>query len=813
MPASAQVDSVIGQVTSSASESIAGGTSGDGRFVVFESRGDVATVNPRNSDNNLEIFLWDYAQRRIFQLTDTKSVLTDTTKAPTFDNVKVELMNIRAVISNDGRWIAFTSNATTSTPTTPNSTNPGNLDGNAVPLVGGVNPLTMDANLEVWLYQIPAYAPVADLSAGDEVPFTDLGTGTFIQVTNTAAALLPRAGSTTLSPFISQDNHDPSISDDGNIIAFVSNRDLVPAVGNGPPNSNDEIFTYVRSAAVFGQVTQTGRGTVSNPIYNKNPSIAGNGTRVLFASTGENPIVGMTGGNNPEAARNEEIHISDLDATGSPTGTKKQLTVTTPANPGDGVNRLDYGPRISRDGNFLAFDSFADLAGTGPIQTSFATYLYDITNPAAPVIKQIGARSDADSAASGGDIQRYPTFTDYDASGKPKTLVLETRMNIKPDGTVPATPSEGLNPIEGRPVQIYSYPITVEPNQPFIFTRLTKLPLSTTFLATAQPLPSNSLKRMAFSLSLTEVGTGNFDLQAEVYYVLNPTAVNQTVINAQFATGASRMPVSPSPVPTPSPTATSTPTPTPSPSPSPSPSPTPQTPPAVHGISPGMLTIMTFDAGFDQPIIARTAVGDINRSFQLPMELSGLTMTINGATVGLKSVSRHQIVFVSPIALSSSTNGTEYEFVINNNGTVMKKNVTIVPARPDIFTTFPNPGPGGRAKLFNVTNTVRTTEPFTVTTYKLRGGRRVPSRMRIYATGIANTGAPVFIIKIGSVNIQGSAVLTGGVPVEPGVYTVDFELPPTLNGAGDQPIILQIIAGGVTFSSRLDDTAPRVSIL
>ena len=70
----AQADSVIGQFTSSTQESFAGGVSGDGRLVVFESRGNIATENPRNSDFSNEIFIFDYAQRRIFQITDTKSV-------------------------------------------------------------------------------------------------------------------------------------------------------------------------------------------------------------------------------------------------------------------------------------------------------------------------------------------------------------------------------------------------------------------------------------------------------------------------------------------------------------------------------------------------------------------------------------------------------------------------------------------------------------------------------------------------------------------------------------------------------------------
>lgn len=180
---SAQVDSVIGQLSNSGAESFAGGMSGNGRFIVFESRGDLATENPRNSDNNTEIFLFDYAQRRIFQITDTKSVLFDTTLLPFFNNIRVEITNTRPVISNDGKWIAFSSNATTSIPgQTPNGTNPGLFDGNTftspIPTPSasptatatgsptgsptatptpGANLLTSDANLEMWLYELPPY--------------------------------------------------------------------------------------------------------------------------------------------------------------------------------------------------------------------------------------------------------------------------------------------------------------------------------------------------------------------------------------------------------------------------------------------------------------------------------------------------------------------------------------------------------------------------------------------------------------------------------------------------------------------------------
>src|SRR6185369_16285019 len=101
--------------------------------------------------------------------------------------------------------------------------------------------------------------------------------------------------------FIAEDNHDPTISDDGGVIAFVSTRDLVPSVGNAFPNDdNDEIYTYVRASNTLSQVSKTPRGPITSPIYNKYPSISGNGLRVTFASTGDNPVVGMTGGTNPE---------------------------------------------------------------------------------------------------------------------------------------------------------------------------------------------------------------------------------------------------------------------------------------------------------------------------------------------------------------------------------------------------------------------------------------------------------------------------------------------------------------------------------
>ncbi|MEP6902809.1 MAG: hypothetical protein ABJA66_13740, partial [Actinomycetota bacterium] len=253
---SAQVDSVIGQVTSSNTESFAGGISGNGRFIVFESTGNLATENPRNSDGNREIFLFDYAQRRIFQITDTKSLLKDTTLAVTFDNIKVDIVNIRPVISNNGRWLAFSSNATcgypgngTIPPIVSTSPDPGNFNANAAaasnPCITGtgtgqINNLINDGNTEMWLYQIPA-APAADLTTGEEIAVTDLSAGTFTQVTNTLPSRLPVPATTTTFSIIADDNHDSSIDDTGSAISFTSTRDLITGGNPFPSADNDEI--------------------------------------------------------------------------------------------------------------------------------------------------------------------------------------------------------------------------------------------------------------------------------------------------------------------------------------------------------------------------------------------------------------------------------------------------------------------------------------------------------------------------------------------------------------------------------------------
>jgi len=223
-----------------------------------------------------------------------------------------------------------------------------------------------------------------------------------------------------------------------------------------------------------------------------------------------------------------------------------------------------------------------------------------------------------------------------------------------------------------------------------------------------------------------------------------------------------------------------------------------------------MLGRMEF--GRPRPIVARTASTVPARAPGLPWELSGVTFGINGLACGLKSVDADHLDFVTPRALASALTGTGYKAVLNVGGVVSNHSIAIVPARPDIFNSTMTPAPGGRTKMFNVTNRIYTTEPFVVRTIRRHGDALTPSILRIYLTGIANVDPSLVTIRIRDKTMTGIAGTN--ILVEPGVYTVDFPLSTDLDGGGaNLPVVVTITASGVTFSSRLDDTTSKISIL
>ncbi|HEX8181835.1 MAG TPA: hypothetical protein VF525_20005 [Pyrinomonadaceae bacterium] len=793
--------------------SFVGDINGNGRFVVFESRGDLATLapgqtarTPGNADGNREIFLWDAAQRRIFQITNTKSALVDPTKA-SIDaaNIAVEVSNNRPQISRDGRFIVFSSNAPT----------PGNFDGTTADNKAA---LQADGNQEIFLYQIPDVAAV-DLTSGTDPGYIELSNpNNFTRVTNTPASALPRAGGANSGPFVADDNRYATINDTGTRIAFVSTRDLTPCNQATNPtrcnsDANPEIFAWRRGAGGgFTQITVTS----GQFIFNDTPSISGgtsddvvgespNSTIAFYSNAKTLPDASGANAAADNADGNGEVFAATYN--GATVTALREVTRTKTTSFALTVNLLTFGRRVSRNGNLIAFESLADdpNANNNTLKTGEAVFIYNLA--ANTFVSVVARPSDTES-----DLLRQPTFT-----GDSTQLVFASTLNLKPDGTrVDINDNTGLNPF--RDVNLFVVNVPAAASTPLAVVRLTNIQGQTSL----QFALSNTIERVAFSIA-TELGSGAGAAAVQAYYNILPPAAGATDTAATasalaFFTGASRRPVA---------TATASPTPTPSPTPATTPLP---------GLSPGMIAIVDTTAQSGSVTFAPSpatvgctpagancdAASESHRRPPLPFELNGVSLSIANAAAGLYFVSPNEIVFEVPRGLGPTTGTNTVPVVINirtaTGVRTVRSLLQIVATQPDIFTSAN--GPDGRAVVSNVTNPLLATgspEPFTVmTTYTNGAGQSVTERtkLRLLLTGVRGQTASQITVRLVKLSdnsvtdISGNDVLALAATDMPGVFQLDFLLPTSLAGAGDVAVI--VIASGN--QSRPADTAPRFSI-
>ncbi|HKU75350.1 MAG TPA: hypothetical protein VJR02_15675 [Pyrinomonadaceae bacterium] len=770
--------------------------SADGRFVVFTSSGDIATVNKNNADGNREIFLFDYAQRRIYQITNTKNVpIPAASPSPTPSPspspsptaspsptptplptpadrslVKIEIDNRNPMISMEpvleggvrSYVIVFSSNAP----------HPANFNG-----VEGTDP-TVDWNSEIWIYKLPPVADV-DLTLGTDI-LTPLDfpvrESDFQRITFTTASRAPTPGSATASPFFADDNREATISDDGTVIAFISTRNIAGALGAGNPDFNPELFIFTRAGGTLRQITDTkdaipGLGF----IFQTNPSLSHDGTRVAFMSSAnsfnmsaQTPITFT----NPDT--NAEVYYADLNGTITfHQVTRTQNNITT-------ANLLSPGRRLSRDGKLITFESKATdpKSGNAPTGQIFGTFVYTI---AGDTFNEVGTRPPI------GDVIRFPTFTDYDSTLAPSSLVFASFLNFRPNGTFPdsaATANEGINTDNSVDLFLTQVPVTSSSN----FTRITNV---VGFSGGTRAIASASRKRIAFSIGGNELGGGNTDGSTELFYLLTPIITTQSSAALSFFTGASEMPV-----------AAATPIPSPTPSPTPTPSPVPGQP---IGVAPGELTIVRSTVALAPSDAATTGdVKETTRTPALPIELNGVSLSVNGHAAGLYKVlnADKQINFVVPIGTPAGVRTVAINILDAgaNTDTLLRGLLQIISGQPDIFTF-----PGNRAAALT---TQGLAEPFNVTT---EGNATVIS---LSVTGVRSATVGEITVTVGTTAITGTSIISVRPNTNmPGFDIIDFALPASLAGAGDVPVQVTFTrTNGGTFVSRPADSAPRITI-
>ena len=197
----------------------------------------------------------------------------------------------------------------------------------------------------------------------------NIATGTFTQITNNSD--------------MNDSTESPSISGDGNIIAFESDADI----NGGNPDGNNEIYFANVGAGTIIQVTDTTGGGSNN-----SPDISEDGRFIAFISdrnlTGGNPLM------------IEQLFLFNIAAS-----TITQITNNTSGEIGS--------PSINRDGSLIAFTS-----------TPLAIFNMFLAHTSPIMIEQLT------DATSGG-------VSDLSISSDGSVIAFESRANINggnPDG-------------------------------------------------------------------------------------------------------------------------------------------------------------------------------------------------------------------------------------------------------------------------------------------------------------------------------------------------------------------------------------------
>jgi uncharacterized protein (TIGR03437 family) len=177
-------------------------------------------------------------------------------------------------------------------------------------------------------------------------------------------------------------NFQPSISDDGALVAFASNRDLTGA----NPDANFEIFLYDLNTRRFTQLTDT-----SHPSNSTDAKLSGDGSRVAFIRVAQ--------ATDDDAANKRDLMIYERAANSA------RVVAADVA----GLS-MTYGRAISTDGRRVVY-----AAQTAARTTQ--VFLYDGLNERTRQLTALGSRAS--------DVPLHPTI-----SGDGSRVAFATRRNV-----------------------------------------------------------------------------------------------------------------------------------------------------------------------------------------------------------------------------------------------------------------------------------------------------------------------------------------------------------------------------------------------
>lgn len=155
----------------------------------------------------------------------------------------------------------------------------------------------------------------------------------------------------------------PSLSANGRYVAFHStatNLDTTvgdPGAGGGPT----KVYVHDRNSGVTEMVSvnDTGQAAKGNAVK---PDITPDGNLVVFASDADNLVAVPGAALAPADGEEEESEaVQHVYLHNRTTGKTEMISVDSAEVPGDAISGPLYGPTISHDGRYVAFESLAAL--------------------------------------------------------------------------------------------------------------------------------------------------------------------------------------------------------------------------------------------------------------------------------------------------------------------------------------------------------------------------------------------------------------------------------------------------------------------
>jgi len=315
-------------------------------------------------------------------------------------------------------------------------------------------------------------------------------------------------------------NLNPTLSGDGKRVVFESSADVA---STGTPNSF-RVVAADTSPESFKELSPT-RGPA--------PAVSQDGARVAFASGGD-PV-----GENRDG--NSEIFFHD--------GTRlRQLTKTTPDDAAQRTSQGCFAPSMSDDGSLIAFASNRDLAGANPDHNS-EIFLFDTRTDSLTQITSSAGDTGAREPKMSGDGSRI-AFVRDDTAGDAAASDLLLYSAATHETSVAVRNVAGLQLTYGRAASddglrfVYSareakgaaQVFMLDGRNGFVVRQITQLNSRATDVPPDATISGDG-NRIAFATRRSVVG-GNSDSSVELYVYDIPSARIMRVTDAPAAATA-----------------------------------------------------------------------------------------------------------------------------------------------------------------------------------------------------------------------------------------------------------------------------------